>query len=768
MMYEEEQFNLTTMNSLLEEFIEIYINFNKKNLMMYEMYKSDKSKLKIFKQQYPYFKNSRKYCKIHQLFDYKVFEKFKLNNDFKQYLYQKIGKKIRGIFKHGQCAKTEISCTKIILDIKKGFITIAITKNTLLANKQWTTRCIKLMKKQGLNDLKNQILVISCEFNDLDGNATHCKNLPEAWDKICTNNNNYKVIFVCANQTRVEDVCNLLNKYKQPTFNSIMIKKIVIQYDEAHNKYTGVPSCREYIENMLLYDFVEEFIPITASNNPVYDETNPLWLEINIRKNKLNYLNDDLAKSRIKSDDLNYSSIKDANRIIIDKTYEYTDYDNSISEELFKKHYPKKDYQDFGYINACPVGLCGDERLVLNIGKKILDNQNIQIERQIGEEVEFTNVQIFKRDDPNYHIMITPCRTVITEMLMRYAVVQNYYPVVIGLYGGSINYIYKDYNDGKIKGNKHGSGIEKYADKSKEFNENLYDWIKKKNLLNRPVIIFGNYQNVGESNTFVNSDYGYLRSNILLPGCNLDAEQHYQFLLRCCFLLERFITSEKFRGISKYNIEKFIIGYEQGINDALDYENVNDEIVQELIDNPEDSEFAFEYNYNGSTSSGSNTLGNSKIVSIPVQFKIEDDTCEFVKNMKQIMEKVTRSVEDKEEFIKNLISAIDESSVIKHDKNTDYIINLNEFTLTEFRCYKENLNPDSYRFKGYYDRWELGQRYDNGELEVGECGFYGCLKKHKSSDGHVNNPNTFYILFAYSNSKNTSNSHDNTSAIDNI
>lgn len=764
MIYEQEQFDIMTMNSSFEEFIETYLNFHKKNSETYNALKKDKSQLKIFKKKFPYFKSSSsRYSLIHELFNYPEFEKFQ-RDDFKKYLYKKLGKKIRGLFKHGQCAKTEISCSKILLDIKKGLITIAITKNTLLANKQWTTRCIKLMKKNGLSNLKREILVISSVFNDLDGNATHCKNLVEAWYNISNNNNKYKVIFVCANTTRIDDVCNLLQNYKQPTFNSIMRKKIVIQYDEAHNKQTGVPSCREFIENMLLYDFVEEFIPITASNTPVYDEINPLWLKENINKNKLNYINDDLAKSRIKSDDNNYSSIKDAIEIIINENYDTNEYDNSITEDLFKKHYPKKNYTDSGHVNAYSTSLCGDENLVLNKCKKILDNEDIEIVRQNGEEIESTNIKIFKKDQANYHIVITPCRTIITEMLMLYAVYKDYNPVVIGLYGGSINYKFRDYNDDKIKANKPGFGIEKYADKSKEFNENFYNWLKRKNLLDRPVIIFGNYQNVGESNTFVSSEYGYLRSTILLPGCNLDAEQHYQFLLRGCFLLEKFITSEKFKDITKYNIEKFIICHEEGLKDALDYENINDGIVQELIDNPEESEFAFEYNQNSSSvnsSSNLNTIKNRKKISIPIRFEIGDYSCEYIKIMEQIMKKELRSHHDKKEFMVNLILAISESSVIKHDKNIDYNIELDKFILKEFRCYRDGLNSDAYRFKSCYDRWFIGESYEIGELELGECGFYGCTKKHKSIDGHINNPNIFYISFAYLDERSTI-SHDNT------
>jgi len=753
MIYEEEQLNIKLMNDLLEEFINTYITFHQKNLLLYEETKINKNKnrLKILKKKFPYL--SKKYCIIHKLFDYPEFLKFKSNEEFKKYLYKKFGKKIRGIFKHGQCAKTEISCEKIIMDMKKGYITIAITKNTLLANKQWTTRCINLMKKHGLEELKKQIIVISSDFNDLDGNATHCKNLSEAWCKICDNNNNYKVIFVCANKTRFDDVCELLNKFYQPTFNVNMRKKIVIQYDEGHNDMSGIPIYRNYVENMLIYDFVEEFIPITASKNPIDDSTNPLWLKDNIDRNKLNYINDDLTNSRIKSNALNYSSIQDATHIIIDDIYECTQYDNTVLPEIFKTHYPNKDYDSLGFVNACPIVLCGDENLALNTAKKILDNQEIEFEiNHTGEDIEIITDTIFKKDIANFHIVITPCRTIITEMLMRYASRQNYYPVTIGLYNSTINYIYKDYNDNKFKKNPHGlKNISNISNNSKEFNEILYIWLKSKNLLNRPVIIFGNYQSLGESNTFVNSDYGYLRSAILLPGCNLNEEKHYQFLLRCCFLLN------KFTGLTKYNVEKFIISHKKGIDDALQYESLNDDIVQDLIDNSHSTEInvsTFEFEFNNALQSALTHNSNNVIYSIPVQFKIEDYNCEYVKKNKQIMEKEIRTENDKREFMSNLIYAISESSIIKYDKNINYKINLNDFKLTEFRCFKEGHSPENYRFVGYYDSFMLEQSYTNGVLKNNECGLYSCLQKHKSTEGqHINSPNTFYILFAYQNKR---------------
>jgi len=227
MIYDEDNYDILFLNSLCEEFVKKYFEFHSDKFNKLSEYKleKDKNHISIFKNQYPFLKNS-KFCNIYKLFEYQEFEKFNKINKFKEFLFQKLSKKIKGIFKHGQCAKTELCCYKMVYDLKKDYITIAITKNTLLANKQWTTRCINFMKKHGLTNLKNEILVISSTKNDLDGNATHCKNISIAWDKICTTNNGFKVIFLCANMTRVNDICDLLFKFNQPSFNSLLHSSI--------------------------------------------------------------------------------------------------------------------------------------------------------------------------------------------------------------------------------------------------------------------------------------------------------------------------------------------------------------------------------------------------------------------------------------------------------------------------------------------------------------------------------------------------------------
>ena len=271
-------------DAMLNEFIETYIKFHIDKEIEFKSIKNDKGKAKIFRNKYPFIKKKTvNKSLIYQVFQYEEFKKFN-NKEFTDYLFGYCGKKIRGIYKHGQSAKTEIACEKIASDINKNIITIAITKNTLLANKQFTTRFISYLKRLGHSNLKNMVMVISSEKNDLDGNATHCRSLDEAWGKITSSNNSYKVIFVCSNKIRITEIYELLHRYNKTCFNKTMLKDIVIQVDEAHNSNSGIPPFRSDFESLLLYNFVKQLVPITASKDPIHDESNPLWSEKNLLK----------------------------------------------------------------------------------------------------------------------------------------------------------------------------------------------------------------------------------------------------------------------------------------------------------------------------------------------------------------------------------------------------------------------------------------------------------------------------------------------------
>jgi hypothetical protein len=746
-----ENINVNNTNSqdIVKRFLTISIDFIKDVKNKYKEVKNDKGQSKIFRNQYKFIKKNGdcNFICIYELFQYEPFKIF--NEEDKKIIYESGIKKIRGIFKHGQAGKTEISCEKIESDIKKDIITIALTKNTLLAKTQFVTRFIKKLKNAGYTNLKDKVMIISSDKDNLGGNATHCKNIDEAWRKICQSQNQYKVIFMCSNSTRINDICDLLELYNNSNDN-IYKKKIVIQYDEAHNKISGIPTCRADIEYMLLFDIVHQLVPITASGNPINDENNPLWKDVNIKKMKLNYINQDLLSSQIKSDNPNYSSINDAIALNFEDTYSNKEFDNSFKRETFDKIYEgKTNFDKMGRPNACDLAFLGDEERAMNCAKNILEN-NTEISYSVEDETEsiIHNVKIFIPDKFNLHLMLTPGRKIISRELMEFAAKQSYNPIVIAFYDSKIHYMFRDIITNQLKISKENGIVRK---ENEEFNECLYRWLQEKKFMERCIIIIGNYQCVGESNTFVNSNYGYLRSVILLPGCKCTKEENYQFFLRSCFLLQRF------QELNKNNITKFIIGTEEAIADAYDYEKINDEIVQDLLDSPEE-ERDFIYDLDISTENRNNLLNNENDInfSIPVQYKIEDYECEYVQKIKEIMNISQRTPENKKEFMESLLKSLERESIKQDNKNKNILNNnypLSRFTLSEFRCYNNTLIAENYRFKSCYDNFHLNTSYKTGDLQKNECAIYCCLHRHIDdrdiNNIHINNPNTFYMFFAY-------------------
>jgi hypothetical protein len=252
---------------------------------------------------------------------------------------------------------------------------------------------------------------------------------------------------------------------------------------------------------------------------------------------------------------------------------------------------------------------------------------------------------------------------------------------------------------------------------------------------------------VGESNTFVHNGFGYVRSTILPIGCNLTPEQKYQFLLRNCFLLDRF------KGLNKTNITKFIISNISGIEAAEIYESINDDLVQDLINNPNKEDEADDEDDNSVIEDANNTevvetvRVPGKTTIIPVQYKIEDFDSDNIKRLQDIMRKDKRTHIEKDEFTQLILDSIEEEAISVTDNNNPKI-NLADYTLGPFRCYKET-SKSEYRFKLLHDNLMLKSPVyiNGGEYTPGECSFYGCLKRHVS-EGHTNYPHTFYLTFA--------------------
>jgi hypothetical protein len=748
--YDECDFGGIDFFAFINMFVQLYNLFHKKNIDEFESIKSNKDCLKLFLKKYKYFdkKNPIKKSLIYELFEYDEFKHYTRNQ--KRSIYRYITKKIHNMNKHGQSCKTELSCEKILSDITKKILTIAITKNSLLANSQFTSRFVKSMLKAGYTNMSKNVLIISSDVNTLNGNASHCKNVGEAWIKMCNPNYDIKVIFMCSNNTRIKEISELLDLIEN---NRCQLKSEFnnIHWDEAHNRTEGIPVYRNYAENILLHSSVKEFIPITASVDTIFDDKNPIWLKANLDKNRLNFINKDMESSMIKSDSALYSSIDDSIKLSVEDEYSEQQYNNNFNESDFKHIYPTSTPEDYikkGRVNFCHEALIGDEEKSLNYGKTILSNEKIHIiQKNISNVlIEETEEKIFLKDVANYHLIITPCRQIITYMLMKFACLCEYEPVTIGLFGGNIYFRYR-YESRTYT----GEFMDRNSDK--EFNDILYRWLNENNLLRRPVIIFGNYKNVGESNTFVNSKYGYLRSVSLLPGCKLTSEEIYQYFLRSCFIIERFKQDNPL--FKKEDVIKFIIGEKEAIRDAETYEKQNDDYVQDLIDNLENIEepnMEFDDVPQNSTL-GSSSNSNTSKRSIPIQFIIADSSNENVIAMVEIMKKESRDEDDKSEFMENLGKAIEAFAVEFVDHNSTPI-NLESYTLKEFRCYRSGNIVDSYRFRNYKAHFEQKMSYKNGDIKKNECEIHCCINPYKviipnEPKPFINNPNTFYMTFAY-------------------
>jgi hypothetical protein len=745
MIYDSEYYDESILRTHYEEFKRtlsaFYISIKREYLRI----KDDKGKLKIFKKKYPFFEkdtNRREY--IYKLFEYKEFHQFKENENFKKYLFKILIRKIPGVYKHGQSGKTEICCEKILADLHQNRLTIAITKNTLLANKQFTSRFVKCMTSRfGLKsvELRNSVIVISSEKNDLGGNATHCKNIQEAWESIYTNENKYSVIFVCANSTRIDDVTRLLENFESPVFNSKYIKDIVIQYDEAHNTSTGIPVYRELIENMLIYDFVKELVPISASKNTLDQEENPLWRKENLEKNRIDFRNKELVDSLVTSESPHYSSVKDFFRVSFEDHFSYTKtYDNHISFETFDRIYhnePTK-YSTHGKLDAFNMPQLGQEHIAVNAAKQILENQSFSYDRLYGSDIRECTEPQFLKNTFNLHIIITPGRKIVTRYIMEHAVLMPYKPVVIGLYGSAFHYMYID-DTGIIKSVNEGKPL----DKTKEFNDMLVDFLKERDLLNRCVILMGNYLTLGESNTFVHNEYGYVRSVNRLPGCHLSIEQDYQFFLRGCFLLKRFDK------LKKDDIIKFMIAPQECIDNAEYYEELNDKLVtneRDVSEIEDESIPIIDY--------------VPKIVEptsyIPVKYIILDPEHTICIQIIEIKKKTRRNAEDKGRMMMLIQEGIKEGIIEVVDNNSPQI-NISDYTLTEFRCYtkpdeesvENTAKNDNWRFKTYNDYVDQKQPFSNGELTTKQCGLYCSTVMHThSKNGHRHSPYVMYMLFS--------------------
>ena len=132
---------------------------------------------------------------------------------------------------------------------------VCFSKNTLESSDQWLFRLMKELDYRFPQvKLDDKIMLINSNKNILngnilDGNATHCRNYNEAWKLLKKPNNNFKIIFMCSNNTRISDVLELTDDFMNLREGS---RELRIFHDEAHNIKEGIPAHRAVIENIII------------------------------------------------------------------------------------------------------------------------------------------------------------------------------------------------------------------------------------------------------------------------------------------------------------------------------------------------------------------------------------------------------------------------------------------------------------------------------------------------------------------------------------
>jgi len=662
---------------------------------------------------------------IYELLDHKYFELFTLTE--KNIIYNYHINKIRGLYKHAQALKTGFCNLQIINGFsEKNTITICLTKNTLEANEQWLKRLFKeLNNRYPHEELKEQIMIISSQKNDLDGNATHCKNYNTAWRHL-KKDNNYKIVFMCSNKTRISDILEISQDFNN--LKDAFKKKLIVLHDEAHNAMEGIPPFRDIIENIISQSNILSYQPITASNGTVINENNQLWLENNIEHNSIDYIDFDDTKST----DSTYSSCSNAKKIYFDKLKtksEWKDYSITyVSRELFikvdtkYKHKQLSDITDTEFqdidrrrkLEFCDFMKIDKEQEALNNGLNCINLNKI-----IGSDLYISN-------ELHFYIISTPRRNIITRYLSQEAIKMEYNPIVLSIYGNQGHKYHLFYDKTEIEVSDIMS--------SGEFNEKLYNIIKHlktKNInINRPFIIIGNYTPTGESLSFVNYKYGTIRCNIRLISTN--AEEDYQNACRSNYMTTKFIENNHNWKMP----EKYLIGETQYIKNALSYELENDARIDYLKLNHDNGEHNNHNNHNNIILPNKPQLCSKKgIVAIPIKITLDRSEPKIIKLIAISLE--TRKTDnDKLRFINILKECCEDDEIDCRLEDISGKFNWN-YKLNDFRCYIKK--PDGpkkgqWKFKSYQNHFEVKTQFMNNR------------NNHKKNDCEILICNDKYLL----------------------
>lgn len=728
--------------------VEKYYENSKKELRECE----NISTKRVLKKKYPYLKNIKAKTNINSIINAPIIDIlnfYKIDGEERKILIEYFCKKIQSIIKHAQAMKTDICNLQISLKMteqlsENNTMSICITKNTLEANEQWLFRLFKQLDSRfPETKLLNKILIISSKKNNLNGNATHCKNVCEAIS-LLTIKNDYKIIFICSNNIRLKDIYGISIRIKD---NEKIRKNLHILHDEAHNTKDGIPPYRAIIENILLLPNVISYTPITATIGKIVDKNNPLWIQSNLENTCINYLNYN-EKYKVKSDSPNYSSISDYKEINIDelsKHSEWIDYNiTEISRDNFIKVYDKnKNFKELDEKEIEDI----DRRRKLEFTQLIKNQKEIEALNNgfniLNNLETILKENIFIKNEFNLHIISTPCRKVLTYELCKEAKDKIYDPIVLGIYGnqGEKYHLFTQEIDNECVDEIMGNG---------EFNCKLLELIKylKRKGYNteRPFIIIGNYIPTGESLSFVNYEYGIVRSVTKLISTTL--EEDYQTACRGCFMTTKFTENDS----NWICPPKYLIGSKNFIMNSQSYEDYNDDRIDVL-----------ENENNNSTNNNLIILPQSTIVdnkgrtAIPIKVKVDCSDKNYNKLL-DIANKDKRSKDDKNKFMRLLKASCDDE-----ESDFDIIDNTNKFNweemiLNDFRCYKK----DNVAKKGYWKFVNYNVSFDkdmpfinnSGNHTINQCEILVCRDKYilKNDNGDIietNPKNEWWIGYKY-------------------
>ena len=695
-------------------------------------------------------------------------------------------KKLCPLIKHAQSGKTGLCISEMIDSLKKGNIIICITKNTLDANEQWTHRALKCLKEEFPGKkIRDLVMVLSSKNNINNNDITHCKTVNDALIGIYEKGIN--VIFACSHTIRLTDIYKIISS----PFNKEYKKTFDIQYDECHNDKEGIPVHKTIIESLLMLKSLNKMLLCTATPENLWDDTDEedelsnftLFIKESIMPNSIDFSNFD----KLKSDDPAYSSLIDSELIEYDNDMNLNNLNmrtgapKRVSLETlircYGKEYCVKPNKKTWFNEKVIDEETGKKKLIQLRGKKLLINVVTKLIQtsELGmpqicsmfrneEEAYINGITSLHKIIPNIigfpkkgtygplnklasectiHIISTPCRVCLTRSLQEYGINLPYNPYILGKYGGKNILMYKNETNEIINedvSNIMGEG---------EFNEQLYKLIDSKNIKTRPLICIGNYEQTGESITFVNNKYGIVNSVSILVS--LGATKDYQRACRLCYKTTGFTDERMLRH------DKYLIGSNCSIKNALQVEKDKDDHIDILKEGGYPNSSQIENIYHENSKNNSSINGTK---SIPVAVTVMDPDNESVSRLKEIFNMKNRT-KYLTEIMELLIKAYKDGSIEFHDKTGKLIEEwnkgINPFKINQNKCYKKGLlNKKGYwKFNSYKDNYDLDH---NNIMQVDkkkpnlkyDCDILVCLHKYVSDDGSESNPpNRWWLVYKY-------------------